>query len=150
MPSPREALSLGKKKPDTDTPSTVGLGLGQREGRIWGGHAEGSGRALLGEGGLLIHSFIYSTNKYKAPALCPALFQRLGIQFPPPGRASLRRVQRGSAQNWKKDIPAETGLHPEEGAESSREGGESGQLRGRAGPEEEEKEARLTCKYLAR
>ena len=30
-------------------------------------------------------------------------------------------------------------------------GGESGQLRGRAGPEEEEeeKEARLTCKYLA-
>ena len=102
-------------------------------------------RVLLGGRGLLIHSFIYSTSRYKAQALCLVLFQRLHLPCPLPERASLRRVQWGlSPELEERHFRRGTGLQTDEGAESSREGGESGHIRGCPGPEEEEKEARST------
>lgn len=50
---PREAPTLGKKKPDS---STEDLGLGQREG-----HSREAGEGSAWGKGSLIHSFIYST-----------------------------------------------------------------------------------------
>lgn len=49
-PSPGGSLSLRKKKPDTGTPSTVGSGLGQREG-------QSLGRAPRGGSFSFIHLF---------------------------------------------------------------------------------------------
>ena len=106
-------------------------------------------RALLGgRGHLFIHSFI----QHKTQALCLALFQRLEVHLPCPlqERASLRRVQWGLSPELKeRHFRRGTGSQTEEGAKSSREGGESGQVRGHPGPEEEEKETRPTCRCLA-
>lgn len=102
-------------------------------------------RVLLGGRRLLIHSFIYSTSRYKAQALCLVLFEQLHFPCPLPERASLRRVQWGLCPELEeRHFRRGTGLQTEEGAESRREGGESGQVRGRPGPEAEEKEARST------
>ena len=91
---------------------------------------------------------MYSISRYKAQALCLALFQRLGVHLPCPlqERASLRRVQWGLSPELKeRHFRRGTGLQTEEGDESSREGGASGQVRGHPGPEKEKKEARPTC-----
>lgn len=92
----RSRHSWGEKKTDTDTYGAQGWARGRGSlARAQRGVPEGSAWCVCG--GTYFFTFINSTSRYKALALCLALFQGLGVHLPPSERASQRSVQRSSA-----------------------------------------------------